>query len=247
MLSRLIRKEDKPIEYEAKQKLLQRLDECLKVHADMLDAEDIGSIYELQDLAKLHYYLKVEHDFTPKEIEELLKFQDPLDVARWCWEENTNKYHFPICDLLEEIHAFDRFEQLKEPAPLAEKSLQLQKLLGTEYYRYREQLLSSDRQYLIDNAEQIAAMNMIYRYMAEIYEPTMEELVFLLKQEHPLKVLESNLPVAEYDLDSLVQLTMKERSTDYEKPSVREHLKQATERSGGRLVSDKKNREMDAR
>ena len=45
----------------AKRMLMERLDDCLKVHADLLDSQDIGSIYELQDLAQLHYYLKVEH------------------------------------------------------------------------------------------------------------------------------------------------------------------------------------------
>ena len=213
----------------------------------MLDAEDIGSIYELQELAKLHYYLKVEHPFNPAEVEVLLKFQDPLDVARWCWEENTNKYSFPICSLLEKINAFNRFEQIKESDPLTEKYSQLQKLLGTEYYHYREQLLSSNQQYLIDNAEQIAAMNMIYRYMAELYEPTEDELNFLLKQENPLKLLESYLTVTEYDLESLVELTMKEMSTDYERPSIREHLKQAVEKSSAQAVSDRKNQEMDTR
>ena len=53
------------LEQEAKRMLMERLDDCLKVHADLLDSQDIGSIYELQDLAQLHYYLKVEHPFTP--------------------------------------------------------------------------------------------------------------------------------------------------------------------------------------
>ena len=74
------------MEQEAKRLLMERLDDCLKVHADMLDAENIGAIYELQDLAELHYYLKVEHEFTPAEVEALLEFQDPLDVVRWCKE-----------------------------------------------------------------------------------------------------------------------------------------------------------------
>ena len=39
------------MEQDAKRLLLERLDDCLKVHADMLDAENIGAIYELQDLA----------------------------------------------------------------------------------------------------------------------------------------------------------------------------------------------------
>ena len=75
------------MEQEAKRMLMERLDDCLKVHADLLDSQDIGSIYELQDLAQLHYYLKVEHPFTPAEVEALLSFQDPLEVARWCKEE----------------------------------------------------------------------------------------------------------------------------------------------------------------
>ena len=101
------------LEQEAKRMLMERLDDCLKVHADLLDSQDIGSIYELQDLARLHYYLKVEHPFTPSEVEALLSFQDPLEVARWCKEENTHAHSFPICELLNEIRAYERFE----PAP----------------------------------------------------------------------------------------------------------------------------------
>ena len=59
------------IEQDAKRLLMERLDECLKVHADMLDAQNIGSIYELQGLSELHYYLKVEHVFTPAEVEAI--------------------------------------------------------------------------------------------------------------------------------------------------------------------------------
>ena len=49
------------LEQDAKKLLMDRLDDCLSIHADMLDSTNIGSIYELQDLAALHYYLKVEH------------------------------------------------------------------------------------------------------------------------------------------------------------------------------------------
>lgn len=84
------------LEQEAKRLLMERLDDCLKVHADLLDSQDIGSIYELQDLAQLHYDLKVEHPFTPAEVEALLSFQDPLEVARWCKEENTHVHSFPM-------------------------------------------------------------------------------------------------------------------------------------------------------
>ena len=104
------------IEQDAKRLLMERLDKCLKIHADMLDAQNIGSIYELQGFSELHYYLKAEHEFTPAEVEALLSFQDPLDVARWCWEENTHAHSFPICELLEEIQADRKFpKELSEP------------------------------------------------------------------------------------------------------------------------------------
>ena len=81
------------LEQDAKKLLMDRLDDCLSVHADTLDKTDIAGIYELKDLADLHYYLKAEHEFTPAEVEALLSFQDPLDVAHWCWEDNP---HEPI-------------------------------------------------------------------------------------------------------------------------------------------------------
>ena len=45
------------LEQDAKRMLMERLDDCLKVHAGLLDSQDIGRFYELQDLAQLHYYL----------------------------------------------------------------------------------------------------------------------------------------------------------------------------------------------
>ena len=57
----------------------------------------------MKDLADLHYYLKAEHEFTPAEVEALLSFQDPLDVAHWCWEDNPHEHSFPICELLDKI------------------------------------------------------------------------------------------------------------------------------------------------
>ena len=72
------------IEQDAKRLLMERLDKCLKIHADMLDAQNIGSIYELQGFSELHYYLKAEHEFTPTEEKVLLSIQDQIDVKRWC-------------------------------------------------------------------------------------------------------------------------------------------------------------------
>ena len=125
------------IEQDARLLLMERLDECLKVHADMLDAENIGSIYELQGLSELHYYLKAEHEFTPAEVEALLEFQDPLDVARWCWEENTHEHSFPICEVLGRINAPERFQKQPEISALDKKYMDLMKLLGQKLYEYK--------------------------------------------------------------------------------------------------------------
>ena len=128
------------MEQEAKRMLMERLDDCLKVHADLLDSQDIGSIYELQDLAQLHYYLKVEHPFTPAEVEALLSFQDPLEVARWCKEENTHAHSFPICELLEKIGAYQRFDRLHPGDPA-----ELIKRLGQNYFAFGKSWIPSVR------------------------------------------------------------------------------------------------------
>ena len=85
--------------------------------------------YELQGLSELHYYLKVEHVFTPAEVESLLSFQDPLDVARWCWEENNHEHSFPICDLLKEIDAEQKFEHFTSEPSAQDKYTLLMKRL----------------------------------------------------------------------------------------------------------------------
>lgn len=169
------------IEQDAKRLLMERLDECLKVHADMLDAQNIGSIYELQGLSELHYYLKVEHVFTPAEVEALLSFQDPLDVARWCWEENNHEHSFPICDLLKEM-----------------------KRLGQNYFAYRESLMSRDKESLIEKAAEITAMQEAYSYLTTKFEFRDEMLDDVLALENPLKYFADRwlMPVSDvFDVD----------------------------------------------
>ncbi len=141
------------MEQEAKRLLMERLDDCLKVHADLLDSQDIGSIYELQDLARLHYYLKVEHPFTPSEVEALLSFQDPLEVARWCKEENTHTHSFPICELLEKIGAYHKFDRF--PPAQADPKAELIKRLGQNYFAYMEKLDSLSTGALVANARKL--------------------------------------------------------------------------------------------
>jgi len=100
------------MELEAKQLLMKKLDESLLRHAQELCAErqpTIADVYRLQELAEVHCYLKTAHEFDPAEVEELLHFADPLSVAANCWEENTREYSFPICALLMETNAWERF------------------------------------------------------------------------------------------------------------------------------------------
>ena len=99
---------------------MAKLDENLLSHARNLTAGDgprIEEVYRLQGLAEVHYYLKAAHQFDPAEVEALLQFADPLNVAYHCWEENSHEYSFPICDLLRETRAHEIFERAKPDPP----------------------------------------------------------------------------------------------------------------------------------
>ena len=185
------------LEQEAKRLLMERLDDCLKVHADLLDSQDIGSIYELQDLAQLHYYLKVEHPFTPAEVEALLSFQDPLEVARWCKEENTHAHSFPICELLEKIGAYQKFDR----SSLAQEDLQVDliKRLGQNYFAYMEKLDSLSTGALVASAREIATVQEVYTYLTEHYAFQPGEAELLLRLDDPLGYMAERWPKNVYD------------------------------------------------
>ena len=205
------------IEQDAKRLLMERLDECLKVHADMLDAQNIGSIYELQGLSELHYYLKVEHVFTPAEVEALLSFQDPLDVARWCWEENNHEHSFPICDLLKEIDAAQKFEHFTSEPSAQDKYTLLMKRLGQNYFAYRESLMSRDKESLIEKAAEITAMQEAYSYLTTKFEFGDEMLDDVLALENPLKYFADRwlMPVSDVfdvDMDIRENIAVSERT-----------------------------------
>ena len=174
------------LEQEAKRLLMERLDDCLKVHADLLDSQDIGSIYELQDLAQLHYYLKVEHPFTPAEVEALLSFQDPLEVARWCKEENTHAHSFPICELLNEIRAYERFA----PAQAGSESTRpLLSAWASDYFGFREKHdLRAGKGCSIPR--EIAALSDTFGAFWPNTTPVKEEMNgFFLRLTHPLQII----------------------------------------------------------
>lgn len=185
------------MEQEAKRMLMERLDDCLKVHADLLDSQDIGSIYELQDLAQLHYYLKVEHPFTPAEVEALLSFQDPLEVARWCKEENTHAHSFPICELLEKIGAYQKFD--RSSLTQEDPQVELIKRLGQNYFAYMEKLDSLSTGALVASAREIATVQEVYTYLAEHYAFQPGEAELLLRLDDPLGYMAGRWPKNVYD------------------------------------------------
>lgn len=237
------------MEHEAKQTLFTRLDDCLKVHADLLDGMDIGKIYELQDLAQLHYYLKVEHEFTPAEVEALLSFQDPLDVARWCKEENTHAHSFPICELLKQIDAYQKFEPFSDDISPQDKHTDLMKRLGQNYFAYREKLLEQSPETLIEKAGEITAMQEAYTFLTTQFEfeDGMVEKMLLL--ENPLKYFAERWPASlseVMDLEVWIadDINGIESSPEYlcqreQPPSIRERLQQAAKEVKERPTADK--------
>lgn len=233
------------MEQHAKRLLMERLDECLKVHADMLDAENIGAIYELQGLAELHYYLKVEHEYTPAEVEALLSFQDPLDVARWCREENTHEHSFPICDLLKEIQAEQKFPMIvNEAEEQRRKYLELMSLVGKDYYIYCEKLEDCSNRELIDRAEEIATVMAAYRYLAEENSLSAEETDYLLRFDRPLVEIVKYWPTAGMNADIAIERFVHSISSPKEEragmsDSLRERLQHAVQEVQDRPAAEK--------
>ena len=233
------------MEQDAKRLLLERLDDCLKVHADMLDAENIGAIYELQDLAELHYYLKVEHEFTPAEVEALLEFQDPLDVARWCKEDNTHTHSFPIRELLKEINAYERFTKADPVPSFSDKYAELMRALTKNLYAYQEELMSCDKQAILSRTEETAAVMAAYRSMQDMCSPNEKEVDYLLRYDNwPDSAVTSGEAVLCGVMEE-IDSPPEERAQPLK--SIRERLQHAAKEVKDRPASEKANRSADAR
>ncbi len=178
------------MEQDAKRLLMNRIDECLRYHAETVDHQDIGSIYYLQALSELHYYLRTEHEFTPAEVKALLTFDDPLDVVFHCKEENVHKGRFPVCEILVEINAYERFKKMPDFLQLDRKHRELNKRIRQDLEEYKEQLRTDDRELIIKNIRIIGAAFETYDFMMDSYQPRMEEIDFLLQFEKPLKIIQ---------------------------------------------------------
>ena len=126
------------MESEGKELLWRRLDASLRRHAKTLGngdgLPDIADICRVQEMAEIHCYLKTEHLFTPMEVNALLRFADPLEVAAACWEQNPDKYALDICKILDANDMFQNFEPA-EPERKEKPSLREQIHAGMDRAR----------------------------------------------------------------------------------------------------------------
>lgn len=219
---------------EALQQLRERLDDSLIHHAKLTQRDDIGELYKLQAYSETHYYMKAVHDYTASEVEALLQFVDPLEVAYWCREENTHQVGLPICDLLKEIHADERFEKIEPDLSLVEKTSRLIERLELNLYRYLEGVREFDNYEVTHFCEKIVATLSAYRYTTDrLSSDSLDESMidFLYKLDNPLGYIAERWPECTLygeDVLSNIQETINSQGDDLSKTeSVHERLKDA--------------------
>ena len=228
--------------------LRNRLDDSLTQHAAETDKSDIGEIYKLQEYSETHYYMKAVHDYTAAEVEALLSFVDPLEVAFWCREENTHEVGLPICDILKKINADSRFPKMTPELSPEDKVHTLVIRLGKNLYEYQEKLQTWSNQQLIDHSEEIAATMAAYKYMTEEFANNPPEHIadYLLQFENPLAVLCEHCPECTlFGVDVIADIKdeIKDLQVKREQPkSVHEQLKEASRSVQEQTKSEKKQR-----
>ncbi|WP_405345818.1 hypothetical protein [Ruminococcus sp.] len=215
--------------------LRRRLDGSLKDHAEKTDHNDIGDIYRLQEYSETHYYMKAAHDYTPAEVEALLAFVDPLEVAFWCREESTHKVGLPICEILKEINADARFEKFEPELSLKEKTAKLISRLDNNLYSFLDILNQLDFEDITQRSERIAATWAAHSYMTdELLSDNIDESLIdhLLSKNDPLQYLTDHWPECTLfgvDVIADIQDEIKEKKSQHEQPkSVHERLKNAS-------------------
>lgn len=237
---------------DAERILMDRLDENLRYHAETVDHLDIGSIYYMQALAELHYYLKTEHEFSPAEVKALLFFEDPLEAVFHCKEENTHAGRFPVCEILEEINAYGRFKKMPEFPQLYQKHRELKRRLTQDLEEYKEQILTGDRDVLLKDIRLIGAAFETYDFMMDSYEPRMGEVDFLLGFEKPLGVIQDywghdSVTVGEDAIKAMMGERCAMQKQEPRPESIRERLLRAGQEVKAQPGTDKGVREPRAR
>ena len=215
--------------------LRRRLDGSLKDHAEKTDHNDIGDIYRLQEYSETHYYMKAAHEYTPAEVEALLSFVDPLEVAFWCREESTHKVGLPICEILKEINADARFEKFEPELSLKEKTDKLISRLDNNLYSFLDILNQLDFEDITQRSERIAATWAAHSYMTdELLSDNIDESLInhLLSKNDPLQYLTDHwheCTLFGVDVIANIQDEIKEKKSQHEQPkSVHERLKNAS-------------------
>lgn len=210
-------------ELNAINKLFERLDKCLVWNAALLGRRnptpEMETVNELGELFERHRYLKNDHDFAPGEAEALLGFSDPLVVAQSCWAENGFTNSFPICEILDDIGAYDRFtlttaEQERRKGPQIQ---QLKERLEQNLAAYTAVLMGKSKSELIEDSEKITNTQAAYSYMRHGYEYTHNDAGLLLKLDDPLHYLASRWSTA-FDLSGDDDDTIQEIIEELEDP-----------------------------
>lgn len=197
--------------------------------------------------------MKAVHDYTSAEIEALLSFVDPLEVAFWCREENTYDVGLPICDILKEIHADERFPKKAQELSFDDKVRTLVIRLGKNLYDFQEKLKTWSKQELIDHCGEIAAKMAAYQYMSEEFAGNPSDGIadYLLQYENPLSILAEYWPEGTLfgsDVIADIQDAAKEQRKTREQPkSVHERLKEASRSVQDKITSEKTQRSTGAR
>ena len=183
-------------ELDAINRLFDRLDSNLSWNAAILGRRnpdpDMETVDALGDLFERHRYLKNKHNFVPGEAEALLSFINPLIVAQCCWEENRFA-NFPICEILNDIGAYDRFTLTKEAREQRGKPQvqALQERLDQNLAAYNASLMGKSKQELIEESEAITITRAAYEYMRDSFDYSYGDANLLLKLDDPLYYLAS--------------------------------------------------------
>lgn len=236
---------------------MEQIDKSLLEHAAALGTKDggpgIADVYGMQEMAELHYYLKVDHEFAPGEISSLLQFADPLAVALECWEERTPEKGFPICDLLREIKAHERF-QLADPAGYArQKEERLQSLkdrLDQNMSDFQAALMDMEKTEIIAKSAEITAMREAHDFLKKDFIFEQSDVAILLGIENPLKFIADQWPsdlagllnmddqvreaIEEAGKDAAVQAEKGKAAVQAGKPSVLGQLRDAAREASQR-------------
>lgn len=228
----------------SKRLLIDKLEQSLLDHIAAAGTKEGGpcllDAYKLQGLAELQYHLTVEHEFQVDEVAALLQFTDPLTVAMECWEERDPEKGFPICALLHEIKAYERFP-LVDPAGYAQQRKKQLQLLNDRMDQnmsdFQTELLDMDKVELIAQSAKITAMREAHAYMKKYFIFEADEVEVLLGMDNPLEFvakqwsdlgeqLDMDFQIKEAITDARKEAAQreKEQSAAADKPSVRRQL-----------------------